>query len=302
MKYATLTTGGEPTIAVIDSSARKFWTLAEAFPEFKQQPAKDMVSAIARLHEDPRKSEGFEGGQSLAQAQVLAPISKPPRNIFCVGKNYRAHAMEFSGSGFDADAKNSQAVPDAPIIFTKPWTAISGPTDDIPLWPELDKAVDYEGELAVVIGRAGRHISKAQAMKHVFGFTILNDVTARDLQKTHKQWYLGKAVDGFAPMGPWIVTPDELAADNLTITTTVNGEVRQNASTADLIFDIPTLISAISVGTRLLPGDIIATGTPEGVGIGFSPPKFLKEGDVVEVTVSGLGKIRNVVRRAVFDR
>jgi len=302
MKYATLTTGGEPTIAVIDSGARKFWTLAEAFPEFKQQPAKDMVSAIARLHEDPRRSEGFEGGQSLGQAQVLAPISKPPRNIFCVGKNYRAHAMEFSGSGFDADAKNSQAVPDAPIIFTKPWTAISGPTDDIPLWPELDKAVDYEGELAVVIGRAGRHISKALAMKYVFGFTILNDVTARDLQKTHKQWYLGKAVDGFAPMGPWIVTSDELAADNLTITTTVNGEVRQNASTADLIFDIPTLISAISVGTRLLPGDIIATGTPEGVGIGFSPPKFLKEGDVVEVTVSGLGKIRNVVRRAAFDR
>ena len=302
MRYATLTQGNNPTIAVVDSSTREFWPLAEAFPDFRQQPTNDMVSAIARLHQTQRTNEALKGGYSLDEAQILAPISRPPRNIFCVGKNYRAHAMEFSGSGFDADAKSSQPVPEAPIIFTKPWTAISGPTDHIPLWPDIDKAVDYEGELAVVIGRAGRRISKALALDHVFGYTILNDVTARDLQKTHKQWYLGKAVDGFAPMGPWIVTSDELAADNLTITTTVNGEVRQNASTADLIFDIPTLISTISLGTELLPGDIIATGTPEGVGIGFSPPKFLREGDVVEVTVSGLGQIRNVVRRVEYDR
>ena len=298
MKLATLKRGTARMAAVVDDTQALFWPLADLFPEFRQHPADDMVAAIARLHQrqlaDPPKDKGY----ALQEALLLAPIQRPPRNVFCVGKNYRAHAREFAASGFDASKKGAgPADPEKPIIFTKPWTAIAGPTDAIPLWPNIDQAVDYEGELAVVIGKKGRGISKTAALQHVFGYTILNDVTARDLQRDHNQWYLGKAVDGFAPMGPWIVTADELAGMDLQVRTTVNGETRQDANTSDLIFDVPTLIATISKGMELLPGDIIATGTPEGVGIGFNPPRFLKDGDVVEVEISHVGRIRNVVRR-----
>jgi 2-keto-4-pentenoate hydratase/2-oxohepta-3-ene-1,7-dioic acid hydratase in catechol pathway len=215
-----------------------------------------------------------------------------------VGKNYFAHAREFAGSGYDSSSTSAaDAVPKAPIIFTKPFTSISGPWDDIPMVPGLDAEVDYEAELAVVIGKGGRCISKADAMKHVFGYTVVNDVTARDLQGVHKQWLLGKGIDGFCPMGPWIVTADELDAQAMRVTCTVNGEKRQDAVTADLIFDIPTLIETISLSMALLPGDVIATGTPEGVGIGFKPPRFLRDGDVVECAIEGIGRIRNTLRR-----
>ena len=217
----------------------------------------------------------------------------------CVGKNYHAHAHEFTRSGFDAGSKAEEAIPEHPIIFTKPSSSITGPGDDIPLWPGVDAAVDYEAELAVVIGRGGRMIPRAQALSHVFGYTIINDVTARDLQRRHKQWFLGKGIDGFGPMGPWIVTADEIDGGNLRIRCRVNGETRQDSSTADLIFDVPTLIEAISMSVTLAPGDVIATGTPEGVGIGFDPPRFLRDGDVVEVEIEGIGTLRNVVRRAV---
>jgi 2-keto-4-pentenoate hydratase/2-oxohepta-3-ene-1,7-dioic acid hydratase in catechol pathway len=161
----------------------------------------------------------------------------------------------------------------------------------------LDAAVDYEAELAVIIGRGGRAITRDAAMSHVFGYTIINDVTARDLQRRHKQWFLGKGIDGFGPMGPWIVTADEIDGSNLRITCRINGELRQNSSTADLIFDIPALIEAISKSVTLAPGDIIATGTPEGVGIGFDPPRFLRDGDVVEVEIEGIGILKNAVQR-----
>jgi 2-keto-4-pentenoate hydratase/2-oxohepta-3-ene-1,7-dioic acid hydratase in catechol pathway len=229
-----------------------------------------------------------------AGARLLAPIPRPAKNIFCVGKNYHEHAKEFAGSGFDATAK--EVVPEAPVVFSKPPTSVSGPGDSIPSFLDPTNSVDYEGELAVVIGKPGRGIRKAEALGHVFGYTIVNDVTARTLQHKHRQWILGKGIDGFCPMGPAILTADEVPDPAaLRLTTSVNGEQRQSAPVADLIFDIPTLIECISAGITLEPGDIIATGTPAGVGIGFNPPKFLKPGDVVRIEVAGIGVLENKV-------
>lgn len=230
----------------------------------------------------------------VEDAVLLAPIPRPAKNIFCVGKNYHEHAKEFAGSGFDASTKD--VVPEAPVVFTKPPTSVSGPGDTIPSFLDPTNSVDYEGELAVVIGKGGRGIARADWAQHVFGYTIVNDVTARTLQHKHRQWILGKGIDGFCPMGPAILTADE-ATDptRLRLTTHVNGELRQDALVADLIFDIPTLIEAISAGITLEPGDIIATGTPAGVGIGFKPPRFLKPGDVVRIEVAGIGVLENTV-------
>jgi 2-keto-4-pentenoate hydratase/2-oxohepta-3-ene-1,7-dioic acid hydratase in catechol pathway len=295
MKLATLLYKGSPTVSLIASDQASYWPLGEVLSDLPDSAAHDMVVAIASLAERPAIASPAVPGLGLDGARILAPILSPPHNIMCVGKNYFAHAHEFTRSGFDADAKTEEAVPDHPIIFTKPSSAISGPGDIIPLWPGLAEAIDYEAELAVVIGRGGRAIPKHQAMAHVFGYTIINDVTARDLQRAHKQWFLGKGVDAFAPMGPWIVTADEVNGADLSLSCRVNGEVRQRATTADLIFDIPTLIETISKSVTLSRGDIIATGTPEGVGIGFNPPRFLKDGDVVEIEVAGIGTLRNTV-------
>ncbi|MDB5316534.1 MAG: hypothetical protein JWO24_2378, partial [Rhodospirillales bacterium] len=204
------------------------------------------------------------------------------------------HAKEFAGSGFDGGAKD--VVPPFPVVFTKPHTAIIAQGE--PILGELDPTggLDYEGELAVVIGQGGRGIAHADAMKHVFGYTIINDVTARHLQKRHSQWILGKGLDSFCPMGPAILTADEVPDPGaLIVTTWVNGEQRQRAAVSDLIFDIPTLIAAISAAITLEPGDIIATGTPAGVGIGFDPPRFLARGDVVRIEITGIGVLENSV-------
>lgn len=227
-------------------------------------------------------------------ATILAPIPRPAKNIFCVGKNYHEHAKEFASSGFDATAK--EVVPEAPVVFSKPPTSVIGPHDPIPSFLDASKSTDYEGEIAVVIGRGGRGISEADAYAHVFGYTIVNDVTARTLQHKHRQWILGKGIDGFCPMGPAIVTADAAGAPpKLAISTWVNGELRQRAPINDLIFAIPTLIATISAAITLEPGDIIATGTPAGVGIGFTPPRFLKPGDRVRIEVPGIGVLENPV-------
>lgn len=230
----------------------------------------------------------------VAGARLCAPIPRPPKNVFCVGKNYHEHAKEFAGSGFDGGAKD--VVPPFPVVFSKPHTAIIANGE--PILGELDPTggLDYEGELAVVIGKGGRGIAKADALRHVFGYTIVNDVTARHLQKRHSQWILGKGLDTFCPMGPAILTADEVPdPTQLMLSTFVNGERRQHATVADLIFDIPTLIEAISAAITLEPGDVIATGTPVGVGIGFSPPKFLQKGDVIRIEVPGIGVLENAV-------
>ena len=231
----------------------------------------------------------------VAEAAVLsAPIPRPAKNIFCVGKNYHEHAREFAGSGFDATAK--EVVPEAPVVFSKPPTSVIASGEPIPSFLDPTNSVDYEGELAVVIGKGGRGIARADWRQHVFGYTIVNDVTARTLQHRHRQWILGKGIDGFCPMGPAILTADKVPDPAaLRLTTWVNGEKRQDASLADLIFDIPTLIECISAGITLEPGDLIATGTPAGVGIGFQPPRFLKPGDVVRIEVPGIGVLENPV-------
>ncbi len=231
---------------------------------------------------------------ALGEVTLLAPFPRPARNVFCVGKNYHEHAAEFARSGFDSTAK--EVVPEAPVVFTKPPSAVIGPGDDIPGHLDTTNSVDYEGELAVVIGTGGRGIAKDKALDHVFGYTIVNDVTSRLLQQKHRQWVLGKGIDGFCPMGPAVMTADE-APDprKLQLKTWVNGELRQDATVADLIFDIPTLISTISAYITLEPGDIIATGTPVGVGIGFTPPKFLVAGDVVKIEIAGIGVLENKV-------
>ena len=230
----------------------------------------------------------------VADATLCAPIPRTPKNVFCVGKNYHEHAKEFAGSGFDGGAKD--VVPPYPVVFSKPHTSIIANGE--PILGHLDPSggLDYEGELGVVIGKGGRGISKADALSHVFGYTIVNDVTARHLQKRHSQWILGKGLDSFCPMGPAILTADEVPdPTKLTLTTWVNGERRQHAPVSDLIFDIPTLIEAISAAITLEPGDLIATGTPAGVGIGFNPPVFLKTGDVVRIEVPGIGILENPV-------
>jgi 2-keto-4-pentenoate hydratase/2-oxohepta-3-ene-1,7-dioic acid hydratase in catechol pathway len=232
----------------------------------------------------------------LATVTLEAPIPRPRRNIFCVGKNYHEHAHEFAKSGFDSSAA-AGAVPDAPIIFTKVPECVIAPGAAIEIDPAASTAIDYEAELAVVIGKGGRGIKRADALKHVWGCTIVNDVTARDLQAKYKQWDIGKSQDTFCPMGPFLVSADEVDIANIDVRCWVNGELRQNANTSLLIFDVPTLIETISAGITLYPGDIIATGTPVGVGIGFNPPKYLKAGDTVKIELSGIGVLENPVRQ-----
>lgn len=230
----------------------------------------------------------------LAGITLLAPFPRPARNVFCVGKNYHEHAREFATSGFDGSAK--EIVPEAPVVFTKAPSAVIGPGAAIPGHLDRTNSVDYEGELTVVIGTGGRDIPTERAMDHVFGYTIINDVTSRHLQQKHRQWLLGKSIDGFCPMGPAVLTADQVRdVGKLRLRTWVNGEPRQDAMVADLIFDVPTLIATISSCITLEPGDLIATGTPVGVGIGFKPPKFLVKGDVVRIEIDPIGVLENQV-------
>ena len=227
----------------------------------------------------------------LSDVRLLAPL-RPRNNIMCIGKNYREHAAEFAGSGFDASQQ--QAVPDHPIVFTKALSSVVGPGDPIDVSADTTGTSDFEGELAVVIGRGGRGIAAADAFVHVYGYTIVNDMTVREIQKRHVQFFLGKSAATYCPMGPALVTRDEVAdVTALWVRTTVNGEERQAAPVSDLIFDIPSLIETISAWVELEPGDMIATGTPAGVGIGSTPPRYVRPGDVVEVTVDGLGTLSN---------
>ncbi|HEY8488722.1 fumarylacetoacetate hydrolase family protein [Thermaerobacter litoralis] len=218
--------------------------------------------------------------------RLLAPIARPPKNVMAIGLNYRDHVFEISG----------RDVPQHPVVFTKAASAVQGPGDPIYTHPGVTEAVDYEGELAVVIGRRGRSIPRERAREYIFGYMILNDVTARDLQRRTSQWHLGKSLDTFCPTGPYLVHRDAVGWPvEVDVRTWVNGELRQEANTRQLIFDIPTLLATLSAGITLEPGDIIATGTPSGVGMGFDPPRFLRPGDVVEIEITGLGRLRNPV-------
>jgi 2-keto-4-pentenoate hydratase/2-oxohepta-3-ene-1,7-dioic acid hydratase in catechol pathway len=230
----------------------------------------------------------------LGSVTLLSPIPEPRRDVFCVGKNYYAHAEEFHSSGFDSSGK--EAVPSAPIIFTKATTSIVGPDASVLGSLDFTETVDYEGELGVIIGTRAFQVTKDAALDHVFGYVIINDVTSRELQRHHNQWVIGKGIDTFCPMGPYIATADEMGdITKLELTTLINGEPRQKALVGNLIFDIPTLIETMSRTMTLLPGDIIATGTPDGVGIGFKPPKYLTKGDRMSVAITGLGELNNTI-------
>jgi 2-keto-4-pentenoate hydratase/2-oxohepta-3-ene-1,7-dioic acid hydratase in catechol pathway len=284
MKLATVRFAGSERVGAVtedETSLRLF------------DPAwSDLVRVIAE-QADPHALAAAGEMVSLDEVTVLAPLPRPRRNIICVGKNYHEHAREFARSGYEAGAVAGKDVDDYPALFSKLPSTVIGPGGTIDLHAGVTEKVDYEAELAVIIGRGGRGITREDAWSHIWGYTIVNDVTARDLQKNHKQWFLGKSLDSFAPMGPYAVTADALDARNLTVTCHVNGELRQSANTSDLIFDIPTLIETISAGITLEPGDILATGTPAGVGIGLDPPQFLKPGDVVEIVISGIGQLVN---------
>jgi|UniRef100_UPI004047788C 2-keto-4-pentenoate hydratase/2-oxohepta-3-ene-1,7-dioic acid hydratase in catechol pathway len=231
---------------------------------------------------------------NLADITLLAPIPRPRRNIFCVGKNYFEHAKEFGTSGYDSStSKPGDEIPKDPIIFTKPPETVIGTGANIVIPKNVSQDIDYEVELTIVIGKGGKGILKKDAMNHVWAYTAINDVTARDWQQRHKQWFLGKSFDTFCPMGPWVVTRDELDDQDISVKCWVNNELRQNSNSKDLIFDIPTLIETISAGITLYPGDIIATGTPAGVGLGFKPAKYLKAGDVVKLEIGGVGVLSN---------
>ena len=233
----------------------------------------------------------IDGRVALAEVQLVAPLPQPRRNLWCVGRNYHAHAKELQHSVFKDNAK---AVDAWPIVFTKVPETVTGPGAPVRLpGAAISSQIDYEAELLVVIGRGGRNIARADAMGHVFGYTIVNDVTARDVQMRHGQWDLGKSFDGFCPMGPWIVTADEMDGRDTRVRCWVNGELRQDARTTDLIFDLPTLIETCSRGITLLPGDVIATGSPAGVGMGMTPPRWLGHGDVVRIEIDGIGVLEN---------
>lgn len=241
------------------------------------------------------KKSGKNARLSINRQKILAPIPVPLRNIMAVGKNYYDHAQEFDDSGFN-QAKSGAAIPEFPIIFTKAPSSVIGSGESIPGYLDYTKSVDYEVELGVIIGKGGRRISKKAAYDHVFGYTIINDATARKQQFKHNQWFIGKSLDGFCPMGPCIVTADEFVdIKKIGLETRINGELRQRTLVKNMIFDIPTLIKTLSAGMTLQPGDIIATGTPLGIGGGFDPPKFLQKGDVVRMAIDKIGILENPV-------
>ncbi len=287
MKLATFLVDGQRRVGVVAADGRSVQPLAidAAGARLGVLPLVELLSSGGTL---PR-AEG--SALPIESVRLDAPIPVPRRNLWCVGRNYHAHAKELAQSVFKANAAKAD---EWPIVFTKVPECVVGPHADVHLpGAGVSEQIDYEAELTIVIGKGGRNIARADALGHVFGYTIVNDVTARDVQMRHQQWDLGKSFDTFCPMGPWIVTADELDGTKTRVRCWVNGELRQDGPTENMIFDIPSLIETISRGITLYPGDLIATGTPAGVGMGMTPPRWLKAGDVVRIAIDGLGEIEN---------
>lgn len=256
-------------------------------------PVRDLREVIELVG----KAGGLNYGAGLAldSVRLAAPVGPLAKNVVCVGKNYHEHAKEFARSGVDQSG-DQQEIPSEPVVFTKAITSLADPFQAVDASLDPTNSVDYEGELGVVIGRRAKNVKRADALDYVFGYTIVNDVTARTIQQRHRQWFLGKSLDGFCPVGPELVTADAFGVpDAQELATYVNDERRQFAPLRDLIFDVGAIIEAVSACVPLDPGDLIATGTPAGVGIGFKPQRFLKAGDVVRVTISGIGELVNPI-------
>ena len=229
---------------------------------------------------------------ALADVELLSPIPRPRQDVLCLGMNYKAHAAE--AAQYDAGAFTKEKP--VAVYFSKRVSEAVAPGGAIQSHRELVERLDYEVELAVILGKTSKHVKAAEAGDYIFGYTILNDVSARDVQTGHKQWYFGKSLDGFTPMGPCIVTADEIAfPPALAISSTVNGELRQSSNTSLFLNSIQEVLEELTAAMTLLPGTIIATGTPAGVGMGFDPPKFLKPGDVVTCAIEGIGTLTNPV-------
>jgi 2-keto-4-pentenoate hydratase/2-oxohepta-3-ene-1,7-dioic acid hydratase in catechol pathway len=255
---------------------------------------RDLRDVIALIGE---RAGALEYGppRPLSGVKLAAPVGPLAKNVICVGKNYHDHAQEFARSGVDQSG-DRQEVPADPVVFTKSISSLADPLQAISASSDPTNSVDYEGELGVVIGKRCRNVKRGDALDYVFGYTIVNDVTARTVQQRHRQWFLGKSLDGFCPVGPVLVTADEFGEpDAQELATDVNGERRQSAKLRDMIFDVPTIIEVVSAYVTLEPGDLIATGTPAGVGIGFKPPRYLKPGDTVRVSISGIGELANPI-------
>ncbi|EDL64042.1 fumarylacetoacetate hydrolase family protein [Bacillus sp. SG-1] len=301
MKLLSFKVNEEEKYGVVKESGKTIWNLTELEKEYdgKSQLPGSLLQVIQgeqgafqRLEDLKQFGSSLEDSSEFLydwkDVTLLSPITKPEKNIMCVGKNYREHAIEM---GSEAD------IPEHIMIFTKAPTSVTGSSGVVYSHSALTSQLDYEGELAVIIGRKGINIQEDEARDYIFGYTILNDITARDLQKKHKQFFLGKSLDTTCPMGPYIVTADEIPApESLSIKTVVNGEVRQDASVSDMIFPIGKIIAELSAGMTLEPGDIIATGTPAGVGKGFHPPRFLKSGDRIEISIEKIGTLINTIQ------
>lgn len=285
MKLATFAHGGveRPGVVVGDrivpTGDASLLALIQGGPE-----ALEPVRRLARSSEP-------DSGHALRDVTLRAPIPAPLRNVFCVGRNYKLHIEE------GARARGvAVSYPEVPEFFTKATHAVCGPGDTVRL-PAITQKLDYEVELAFVIGKAGRDIRAEDASSHILGYMVLNDVTARDLQRSHGQWFKGKSLDTTCPTGPWIVTADEfdIAADHR-IWLSVNGELRQDSLTTDMVFDCASILASLSAGLTLEPGDIVTTGTPSGVGLGLEPQVWLEDGDVMEAGIDGIGSITNTIR------
>lgn len=294
MKITTCRYQNRDQLAIVDADTALLPGLASAHPSFTDCQAliRDFGRGAA-LIEALSSSEKERATLPLERLELRAPIPRPAKNIMCLGLNYADHVTETS-----AVAKREARPPEHPIVFTKNVTSVIGPEAVIPWNPAVSEQLDWEVELGVIIGRGGSAIEPAQAMAHVLGYTIINDVSARDLQFRHKQFFIGKSLDGACPMGPWVVTADEIPDPHaLAIACRVNGVQKQSSNTLNMIFNIPHIIATLSRGMTLEAGDIIATGTPDGVGFARTPPEFLQPGDEVVCEIEGIGRLRNRVAR-----
>ncbi len=293
MKVAAYKHSGVPGVGVVNEDAETV-TPFELSLEDASNGIQYLIDQQAQGKTVPLTNDKLP----LAKLVLDAPIPRPNRNVFCVGKNYFEHAHEFANSGFDSSAAQG-SVPEHPIVFSKVPESVTATNTNVEYDPAVSEAIDYEVELAVIIGKTGRGIDVEEALDYVWGYTIINDITARDLQGRYSQWLIGKSQDTFCPMGPFAVTRDSLELADTRVCSRLNGELRQDSNTGLLIFDVPTIIKTIAEGITLQPGDVIATGTPAGVGIGFSPPSYMKHGDVIEAEIDGIGVLRNTLRNRV---
>ena len=301
MRYATFSTQLNPTQRLgIVSGDRVIDAAALAAPSWNGEPPSSLMALITSGPEAWARLAGLASraltsnveSQAAEDIRWHAPIPRPLKNVACIGKNWAEHAREIAKS-----LGQEPTIPKFPVFFTKAPTTVVGPFDDVAWDPAITLQVDWEVELAAILGRTGRNISRGDALNHVFGYTVLNDVTARDLQRSHQQFYKGKSLDTFCPMGPVVVTADEFGdPQSKSLTCRVNGVVKQQGVTGDMIFPVDAIIESLSLGMTLEAGDIIATGTPDGVGFGRTPPEFLADGDVLETAVEGIGMMRNIMR------